>query len=279
MKNTGFPDFAGQLSSFTAREVDRYDFLVNLLDEKKLSYEVLRVQGSRHLLIRSPKRSFPTQAIKTYVAHYDRHSSSPGANDNSAAVLSLIELVGQFSGGLPANNQLLLTDKEEVDRKTGLKNQGAWHLADWLTKQHIDHWSFFHFDAFGRGDTLVLSTTAGKLMHKANAVSSEVRQKNKNQFERLGKKLTEGPFKKILAMPTPLSDDFSFAVQGFPSSLLTCLPYTEAKNFIENKITPLTWKLINSPQDEIATLTPNTSDMLKTAVKLLIKWELPRSRN
>jgi hypothetical protein len=279
MKNAGLPTFAAQLSSFTAPEVDRYAFLTHLLEEKKLSYEVLRVEGSRHILIKSSKRNFPTQAVKTYVAHYDRHPGSPGANDNSAAVLSLIEQVGQFSNGLPANNQLLLTDKEEVDRQTGLKNQGAWHLADWLKKQHIDTWNFFHFDAFGRGDSVVLSSTSSKLLQKAKDVSARTKQNNESQFLGLGKKLTQGLSQKVFTMPTPLSDDFSFAMQGFSSSLLTCLPYNEAKAYLENKARPKTWQLINSPKDEISTLTASANDVLKSTFKMLVQWELPRSRN
>ncbi len=276
MKNTGWPSFNTQITAFTSEKINRFDYIANLLKEAKVGHEVLRVEGSRHFLIRSPKRNHPSRNIKTFVAHYDRHSTSPGANDNSSAVLNLIGIVKELKTGLPANNQLLLTDREEVDRQTGLKAQGAWHLADWLIKQQISDWSFFHFDAFGRGETVVLSTTSNSLLQKSKQTSRSTIRKNLLQHNLLKQKLQAEISEQVVPLPTPLSDDISFAMQGFSSSLLTCLPHSEAKDYARFQTTPETWKLINSPRDEISTLTDKTQNILRSVVRTLIKWDLPR---
>src|SRR5262245_61250071 len=84
-------DFLGLLKPFTEPRINRFEFLKEFVEKYKIPHEEILTGGARHLLLRSrQKPSRPNLAVKTLMAHYDRHPKSPGANDNSAAVVHLL---------------------------------------------------------------------------------------------------------------------------------------------------------------------------------------------
>ncbi len=263
----------------------RFDFLKNLLEKYRLPHEVLYCGGSRHLLLRSRKNHLrPDLAIKTMMAHYDRHPHSPGANDNSAAVIQLLLLaLDESSEPFPDNTQILFTDREEVLRDKKLTSQGSWHLGAHLRRRRIRSWYFVNFDACGRGETPVLSRTTELWLKKKELAGSRVdrncralRSRTAEVFGENHPVITKNAAPELISLPTPLSDDLSLALHGYPSVLLTCLPREEAADFVNEKKYPETWTLINTKDDLVETLT-DAGEAFRKILRTALRIEVPVS--
>lgn len=265
MKNT----YRGLIEAFIHPKTSRFAFLKDFLETYRIPHEVILCGGGRHLLLRGRKRpERPDLAVKTLMAHYDRHPHSPGANDNSAAVVQLLLLAAGQGPAFSENTQILFTDREEVLRDKKLSTQGSWHLGAWLRRQRIKSWYFVNFDACGRGETPVMSRTTELWLRKKELAGTRVdrncrtlRSRTTKAFENAG----------LLTLPTPLSDDLSLALHGYPSVLLTCLPKKEAEDFANEKKIPETWELINTKSDLPETLTDSGESfarILHTALRI-----------
>jgi hypothetical protein len=218
----GFPDFI-------AAGVDRFAFLRSYLGSLSLRASAVELAGGRHLFVSPSRSGYPQGRPRTVlVAHYDRAEGSPGANDNSAAVFMLARTARRLEAEGKDGWLIVFTDREEVAGEDGPRAQGAYALAQAFKSIGLDEADFFIFDACGRGDTVIVSTTVdGLLAGDAERPERAIRESR----DLRGRALDAGRAahaKKVLLAPTPFSDDAGFLAAGLTAQTVTVLPQEEA---------------------------------------------------
>jgi hypothetical protein len=276
-----FPPYH-RFREFIDTKSDRFVVLTALLKELRFSASVVSIAGRRHIFVAPTPNSLGRGAGSTLTvlaAHYDRTPDSPGANDNGAAVFILIEAALLLRRRAVSDWIMIFTDKEELSENEGLRDQGAYLLAEALKGIGLNG-SVFIFDACGRGDTLIISKTADHLLKNehSGAIVPLKKQLRLLQLRAIdaAKNISSGHF---LLMPTPFSDDAGFLRAGLAAQTITVLPAGEAAAFLsvirgndlyvwslisskERKRrgvehVPLTWRLLNSPEDTFEQLDGN----------------------
>jgi hypothetical protein len=277
-----------RFQAFIAPGGDRFTILKGLLDELRFASSVMTVAGNRHIFVAPGAGLLPGEpgltgegraADMALVAHYDRTAGSPGANDNGAAVFMLIKTALKMREDKMDRWLIIFTDKEELVRGEGIRDQGAYTLAKNLKKRGFEKTRVFIFDACGTGDTLIISTMADHLLKNEQGPGT-VRTRH------LVAQLRNGALKaarnllleKVLLLPTPFSDDAGFLRAGIAAQTITVLPAEEAAPFVSllrNKpdlagalvsreaqkvhdlsLMPKTWRRLNGPGDSQSRLTP-----------------------
>jgi hypothetical protein len=277
-----------RFKDFIAPGADRFAILEDLLDEYRIPFSVVHAAGNRHIFVLSDPEGFPSKTGLTgegrntamaLVAHYDRTPGSPGANDNGAAVFMLIETALKMRENKLKQWMVIFTDKEELVRGEGIRDQGAYSLAKSLREGGFENTRVFIFDACGTGDTLIISTMADHLLKNEQGPGTArtrhlVAQLRGRALEAARNLLLE----KVLLLPTPFSDDAGFLRAGIAAQTITVLPAEEAAPFVSllrNKpdlagalvsreaqeiqdlsLMPKTWRRLNGPGDSQSRLTP-----------------------
>lgn len=222
------------LTQFCRYDCNRYEFLINWLDKEEISHSVIPTGSARHILIRLDKiRPYLKRYhVKTLVAHYDRVEGTPGANDNSSAVIQLLYSIEKLKSLKFAHNiQIILTDKEELLPGESLVNQGAYQLANLFREKNINNCIFFVFDMCGIGDTLI-SGRAGLQLLK-NKYENEIRFKKMYDHMRhfsdsladLFLSFRDGEYFNLNSL---FSDDLGFLLNRYPALQISVLPYSDA---------------------------------------------------
>jgi hypothetical protein len=287
---------------FIAPDADRYEILLEHIERLKLNSVVITIGKHRHLCVfpsprrqRTPVRAafppFQDQSPAILTAHYDRVAGSSGANDNSAAVFHLLKAAIRLGEQGADYWIIIFTDKEELQNGEGIRDQGAFGLAEKLKAWGLGGARIFNFDACGTGDTFVFSSTTDYLLkkdgrpgvRKAKQTVHALREHAFDAARRL--RLT-----KVLSIPTPFSDDAGFLRAGIPVQTVTMLPSGEASplapllrnrpgfaDFLisgaggafDRELLPETWRCLNSPLDIHQRLTPESFDRIaRFAVEL-----------
>jgi hypothetical protein len=282
MRDTSYNRF----KSFIAPDADRFALLRDLLAELGLYFSVIPLAGNRHFFI-GPRSAVsppgesggpPVLRGRTVLAaHYDRVPGSPGANDNSAAVFMLIETAVKLRETESRDWLVIFTDKEELGRDEGIRDQGSYSLAAGLKKLGLRE--LFIFDACGAGDTLIISTAADHLMKNETGPGIlKARRQVRNLRNRALETARNLLMERVLLLPTPFSDDAGFLRAGLPAQTITVLPAGEAAAFAAllrkdpaaaavllsreardsrlPYLIPETWRSLNGPGDSPLRLTP-----------------------
>lgn len=145
--------------TFCRPETDRRAHLMRVLTALKCSVRLWENGQSSHLEVFKSHRPIPEAHEPLLMAHYDRVPGSPGANDNGAAVLALVDYLIRHQGR--PSLRIYFSDREELSPGDSPKNQGSYALA-----QNWDRNAPpipIVFDMVGKGDTLVLGH--GALSH------------------------------------------------------------------------------------------------------------------
>ncbi|MDR2185793.1 MAG: M28 family peptidase [Treponema sp.] len=278
MRDTPYDRF----EPFIAPGADRFALLRDLLAELGLHFSVIPLAGNRHFFIGSalPGQGGDCPALRgrtVLAAHYDRSAGSPGANDNSAAVFMLIETAVKLRAAENRNWLVIFTDKEELSRDEGIRDQGSYSLAAGLKKLGLRE--LFIFDACGAGDTLIISTAADHLIKNETGPGiANVRRQVRNLRGRALETVRNLSMEKVLLLPTPFSDDAGLLRAGLPAQTITVLPAKEAAGFAAllrkdpgfaaallsrevrdsrgPRLIPETWRSLNGPGDSPLRLTP-----------------------
>ena len=309
MVSGGRPDWAAQspydrFFDFIAPGADRFGVLFDRVRSLDLNTLVASIEGSRHFFIfpgdvnirLPPGSAFPFRGESPVVltAHYDRAEGSPGANDNSAAVFMLIKAAARLGEMGAGRWVIIFTDKEELRSGQGIREQGSYSLARKLRALGLESARVFNFDACGTGETLVVSSTADYLLEK-NPLPGfrKTGLRIKALRERLFGAARALRISHVLSVPTPFSDDAGFLQGGIPSQTVTMLPSSEAaplasllrnrpsfadaiiagaaKDPLDRRLIPETWRCINGPRDTHARLTPEHFEkIVRFAVELCV---------
>jgi hypothetical protein len=270
-----------QFVSFLSDSCDRCSFIQSYLSERSVETAVLPVDGKRHVYVKFlPAQYNPQFRIKTVIAHYDRAPGSPGANDNSAAVFSLMDWAARLVHRSDFHNvRLLFTDGEELGAH-GIAEQGAFSLASVFKRLGITNDDVYVFDCMGRGTIPVVGKTddvaSAPYLFRKRLIDLERRTEELLRTSSTG---------RWLKLPIPCSDNAGFIACGIPAVVLTLLPETDAdlylaalikekklEGFITHKkmepvggensellylrgLLPDTWKLFHTINDNAASLT------------------------
>jgi hypothetical protein len=293
--NHPFPLYC-RFSDFIDMGKNRFNTLISILDDLKLPVSIVNMDNRRHIFV-SPSscavKSPGKKAFTVLVAHYDRTPGSPGANDNGAAVFMLIETALRLRGRVTDEWLIILTDKEELSQGESLKEQGAYLLAKGLKKTHLEACKFFIFDACGRGNTIIISRTAGYLLKNEHSGSIAPLKKQLRLLQLRAIEAAKSSLAgRFLLMPTPFSDDIGFLRAGLAAQTITVLPEKEAADFSglarRNELyinalisseqqrrrgvehIPRTWRLLNTPEDTAEQLDwSNFESIVQFAIQLV----------
>ncbi len=301
----------GLFKAFCAAETNRRRFLEALLKARGIPFSMVRLASREHIIVRFEGDAYnPFFRMKTLVAHYDRSEnnyglpSSPGANDNSAACFQLVSLAERILEKKDHNVLIVFSEGEEAG-KNGVRFQGAYALAlglKKLKKLHFVESDIFVFDACGRGDTLILSSSSidtTQESHHAKKDASFV-QKREELYKRARALAQKSCQNSFLTLPTPYSDNAGFFAAGIPAQLITVLPHEEAAKLMEETAVlghekllrvlasykraeksesaaaiPQTWKDMHTKRDAPSTLTPEAFALMERFLDALALEKMP----
>ncbi len=256
---------------FISPSCDRASFIQAYLKAGGLDSSVIPLEGKNHILVKFPQQHYnPMFRIKTVIAHYDRIGI--GANDNSAAVFCLMEWARRLvvpepverpHTPTPHNIRLIFTDGEELGQEGGVAQQGAFPLAKTFRKLGITNDDIYVFDCMGRGDVPILA----QAKIPPNVSTKFLTQYS--QLEERTKKILQTVSKgKWFMLPVNYSDNASFIANGLPAVAITMLPSQEVQQALNNQL-PSTWQYLHTPQDNLASLTPESFQIFHTILNNL----------
>lgn len=300
MKN-GYPD---AITELLAPDICRHDCLMDYLApiarSVKIKLSSVCMAQSRHIILSPGQETRVSKDAQRgprrfCIAHYDRDSGSPGANDNTAAVLQLAEAARQLGKEQDGGWTMVFTDREEAAGSEGARAQGACSLAEALMRGEDRAAEVFIFDACGLGETITVSTTLDRLLLEGNSgESGEARRKLSGLRRRALQAASSIPGQEICLAPTPFSDDAGFLAAGMLAQTITLLPRAEAQTLMATagRVKPLrkalitrsdtgaegmkdwkpaTWQRFHSPEDSLESLTPSSFKRMVRFVRALCK--------
>lgn len=296
------------LTQFCRVDCNRYEFLINWLTKEEINHSVIPTGTARHIIIRLDKiRPYLKRYyVKTLVAHYDRVPGTPGANDNSAAVIQLLYSINKIKSLKYAHNiQIIFTDKEELSAEESLVKQGAYQLAHLFLENKIDNCIFFVFDMCGIGDTLI-SGRAGIELLKSKYDHEPRYNKMYRDMIHFNKTLSDlflgfrnGEYFNLNSL---FSDDLGFLLNRYPAVQISVLPYSEAilmkqnllkidesiwnqilekgllskeyRDFLQ-PLLPHSWNTNHSANDRVETLTDSAFEIIADFIMELAQFQIP----
>ena len=295
----------GDFQRFIAPDCDRRQFILDMLKDFGVPAVPLSLEGAHHILVKFPPSAYnPQYKMKTVLAHYDRVDTSPGANDNSAAVFQIIywaRRLLRFPGF--HNVQIIFSDGEEMGGSEGVAEQGAFCIATKFRSLGLTQQDVYAFDCCGRGDFVILSQ-AGK-----GKGSIPFQRQFNSLVERTEDLIKSVAGRKWAPLPVPYSDNAGFLACGIPAVAITLLPAQEVVSYLRElkqhpglqaaimkstqeqevgtrKIKPLepyqvqekmpmTWRLLHTEYDNLASLTPESFPLMEALLDALAKSRTP----
>ena len=295
----------GDFQKFIAPDCDRRQFILDMLKDFGVPAVPLSLEGAHHILVKFPPAAYnPQYKMKTVLAHYDRVDTSPGANDNSAAVFQIIywaRRLLRFPGF--HNVQIIFSDGEEMGGSEGVSEQGAFGIATKFRSLGLTQQDVYAFDCCGRGDFVILSQ-AGK-----GKGSIPFQRQFNSLVERTEDLIKSVAGRKWAPLPVPYSDNAGFLACGIPAVAITLLPAQEVVSYLRElkqhpglqsaimkssqelevgtrKIKPLepyqvqekmpmTWRLLHTEYDNLASLTPESFPLMEALLDALAKARTP----
>ena len=251
---------------FIAQDCDRASFIQNYLNQAGLEAPIMQMEGKNHIYVKFPQSQYNSMfRIKTVIAHYDRFPSSPGANDNSAAVFALMEWAKSLVDYSNIHNiRLIFTDGEELGAAGGVSEQGAFPLAQVFRRLGITNDDIFVFDCMGCGDVPILTQTI---------LPPKVPAKFVKQFATLEQRaatlLQASANGRWFCLPCNYSDNASFIANGIPAVAITMLPSAEVTAATRGEL-PQTWQRLHTPADSLSSLTPQSFEIFYKILNNLV---------
>ena len=264
---------------FCAPEADRFAVLTRTLADALVPFDVVETGRFRHVQVRGTRAPVPSPGEKLVLAHYDRVTETPGANDNGASVLALFDYVAAVrTEALRA----VFTDGEELSGHSGAE-QGAYALArSWGGVRGLLP---LVLDMTGIGDTLVAGHLAEQLVRQVRGDPSPLEADASARVRRAAKRLLSAH--GGLEINTPFSDDLGLLLAGFPAIQLSLLPRGEAAGYRQRRaapgeltgtaagVLPPSWRAMHTAADTPETLWPESRILIGEVLKSFEKLPWP----
>lgn len=246
---------------------DRLTVLAQVLHAADIPFELVKTGAFRHVQVRHHRPPVPAPGEKVVLAHYDRVPGTPGANDNGASILGLVDYLRRPRTQAPL--RVVFTDGEELAPGQGPTSQGAFALGK--------HWGpgggLFPLvmDMTGIGDTVVLGHLGEHLVRKTRAEGTPTELDAWSQV-RLGARrfLATCGAGDTIEVNTPFSDDLGLFLAGIPAVQVSLLPRKEALGYRRVRsepgelvggtpgALPPSWATMHGPADTPEALWPSS---------------------
>jgi len=265
------PELPPWFTRFCSPGADRFSVLTEALRGALIPFNVVATGRFRHLEVRFERPAEPRPGEKVLVAHYDRVPGTPGANDNGASVLALVEYLRRTSP-LRAT-RVVFTDGEELPPGAAASDQGAYALAR--------HWGpvpgLFPvvLDMTGVGDTVVLGHLGEQLYRRTKAGSTPAAPDAYAHTRTVAKRfLATCGAGDTLEVNTPFSDDLGLFLAGVPAVQISLLPRKEALAYRRVRAEPgelsgtgpgalpPAWRSMHGPEDTPEALWPQSRELM-----------------
>jgi len=265
---------------------------MHALEASGTSCRALELAGGR-FVVAWPRRGAYDARYRTKVitAHHDRVPGTPGALDNSAACLQLVQFLS--SDRSTFNTLVIFTDREEVGPATTTRkwhseplpqanDQGSYELGKAFLGtsgigMELHDPMVCTLDVMGRGDALVLSRAVAGLAGRGAPGGNGTFEALIAETESMARAVTKmmagrAPVYRALV---PFGEDMGFILAGVPALAITVLPRTEAVSLADQgglpawaspaapgSRTPETWKLLHGPGDTTALYTDSAFELV-----------------
>jgi hypothetical protein len=237
---------------------DRLRVLAQVLHGASVPFELVKTGAFRHVQVRGSRSPVPGAGEKVLIAHYDRVPGSPGANDNGASVLALVDYLRRKRQG-PAL-RVVFTDGEELGPGGQPSDQGAYALAR--------HWGpvpgLFPvvLDMSGIGDTVVLGHSGEELIRKTRGETGPTDLDDYARTRLGARRWLATCGADALEVDTPFSDDLGLFLAGIPAVQVSLLPRKEALAYRKNPGLPPAWQTMHTANDRAEALWPSSRDLV-----------------
>jgi hypothetical protein len=177
----------------------------------------------------------PLYRVKVVTAHHDRVPGTPGALDNSAACVQLVEFLSTDRGAF--NTLVVFTDREELGSwnpmaplrsATAPSEQGSYELGKAFAGMGLRAPMVFPLDVTGRGDALILSRASeGLARHggRNGGLDAIIAQTDSMAVAVARMMAGRAP---VYRARVPFGEDLGFMLAGVPALTVTVLPRDEA---------------------------------------------------
>ena len=272
------PALPAWFHSFCDPAADRLKVLAQALHGALIPFELVKTGSFRHVQVRFARNPLPLPGEKVLIAHYDRVPGTPGANDNGASVLALVDYLRRPRKG--ATLRVVFTDGEELPPGASPSDQGSYALAR--------HWGVVPglvpvvLDMTGIGDTVVLGHLGEQLVRRTRAENLPTALDAYAQ-RRWGAKrfLATCGAGDTLEVNTPFSDDLGLFLAGIPAIQISLLPRKEALAYRKARAepgewgggasgpVPPAWKAMHTSEDKPETLWPASRTLVAEILEKL----------
>jgi len=283
--------------AFLSPMADRGAMIVRVLQAQNVDARVLELGGG-HFVVAWPRHSVrdPRYRIKIVTAHHDRVPGTPGALDNSAACLQLVQFLA--SEEQTFNLCAVFTDHEELHTaaapSSGPSDQGSYALGQVFAGMGLRAPMVCTLDVTGRGDALVLSSAADGLVLEpgnrgagASARGVSALAAETAQMADTVTRMMVGRAPVYRAM-IPFGEDLGFLCSGIPALAITVLPRAEAEMLVAGDGIPAwasptapgarmpdTWRHLHGPDDTPSLFTGEAFELVYKFLSRLATLRVP----
>ena len=301
-------DLPAWFDSFLRPSADRSAEIAGALEAAGIRHRAVELAGGR-FIVAWPKGGSrdPRYRVKVVTAHHDRVPGTPGALDNSAACLQLVEFLSSGRGAF--NTLVVFTDREELGSAArwtapgAPSDQGSYELGRaflgasakgrFPDAMGLRSAMVFPLDVSGRGGALVLSRATERLARrsgddrKGGAPDSIIAETD--AMARTVERMMAGRAPVIRAS-VPFGEDLGFMLAGVPALTVTVLPRAEAEALAglselpawasptePGSMSPATWRSLHGPDDTPALFTDDAFDLVSRFLERLAALRVPAS--
>ncbi|HUW70461.1 MAG TPA: M28 family peptidase [bacterium] len=298
-------DLAPWFDQFLLPAADRGAMIVRILRARDVDARVLDLAGGR-FVVAWPRHSVrdPRYRIKIVTAHHDRVPGTPGALDNSAACLQLVDFLSSEQDTF--NLCAVFTDHEELHSSTttsrtmsgapltGPSNQGSYALGQAFAGMGLRAPMVFTLDVTGRGDALVVSSAADGLMLEPGSRSAGTSGRGVSALA-AETALMAGTVTRMMVGRAPVyramipfGEDLGFLCAGIPALAITVLPRDEAESLVAGDGIPAwasptapgarmpdTWRRLHGPDDTPGLFTGEAFELVGKFLSRLAALRVP----
>jgi hypothetical protein len=259
------PTLPAWFARFCDPAADRVAVLAQALHAALIPFDLVTTGTFRHVQVRLARPLTPLPGEKILFAHHDRVAGTPGANDNGASVLALVDYLRRPHKSPPP--RVVFTDGEELASGASASDQGVHALARrWGPLRGLFP---LVLDMTGIGDTLVLGHLGEHLRRRSRADAAPDALDSYAQLRMHAKRfLATCGAGDTLEVNTPFSDDLGLFLAGIPAVQISLLPRKEALAYRRARsepgelsgadpgALPPAWRAMHGPGDTPDTLWP-----------------------
>ncbi len=271
---------------FLSPLADRSALIAEVLVSAGLTISMLDLQGGRFVVV-WPKAVVRDRRyrVKILTAHHDRVPGTPGALDNSAACLQLVNFLCASTNAF--NTLAVFTDREELGGSLPT-DQGSYVLGKALAGMGLGSPMVFPIDVTGHGDALVLSRASGGLLtsHGDGAGMAGLVAETESMADMVARMMAgRAP---VFRAVVPFGEDLGFICSGLPALTVTVLPRAEAEALNSGDAlpawastaapgnrTPDTWRHLHGQGDTTALFTDDAFSIMERFLSRLASLRVP----